>query len=198
MLRFLCQPGHHRLRQRAIAWLLRITALSCLIVCLVLLPVQGGAHADITIHKDNQGRLLYKSRASIRDQAGYVWQVIAFKWVKPSGEVTLQLRLVGFPGVVNLARTQPLRLRTALGNILTAADTSDQIAAEAQTPKPLESHVGQYDLMAILGQISVTLPVQLQIPTTFGEPQVLTIPPALLEEWQMLAQQTEPPSWSAA
>ena len=194
----LCHQGYHRLRQLAVTWFFRVVVLSCCIGWLLLLPGHGVAHADVTIHKDHLGRLLYKSRASIRDQAGYAWQVIAFKWVKPSGEVTLQLRLVGFPGVVNLARTQPLRLRTALGTILTAADTSDQIAAEAQTPRPLESHVGQYDLMAILGQISATLPVQLQIPTTFGEPQVLTIPPALLEEWQMIAQQTDPPSGSAA
>lgn len=50
--------------------------------------------------------MLYQSRQNLQDQTGNSWQVIVFKRISSESSAMLSLRLVGFPGGVNLDHTQ--------------------------------------------------------------------------------------------
>jgi Protein of unknown function (DUF3122) len=67
-------------------------------------------------------------------------QAIAFKRILPDGKTSFYLRLVGFPGVAEIDRAQPLSLINSLGKQLTAADASSNIFTESAAPEP---NVGQ-------------------------------------------------------
>jgi len=127
------------------------------------------------------GQVVYQSRESLRDRDGHSWQVITFQRLRPNGERSVYLRLVGFPGVAAIDRSQPLTLTTSLGQVLTAADASGQIFTDASLPEP---NVGQYDLAPIVAQLPTGIPLRLSLPLTNGSTLSLNIPPALVQEWQ--------------
>ena len=54
---------------------------------------------------------------------------------------------------------------------------------------PPQPHVGQYDLQASLAQLSIDSRLQLALPTRplTQPPTLLQLPPALLQEWQTIA-----------
>ena len=68
------------------------------------------ATAAIRQLEEAPGQIVYQSRQALKDQQGNTWQAIAFKRVLPSGKSSFELRLVGFPGVVTIDRSQPLNL----------------------------------------------------------------------------------------
>jgi hypothetical protein len=73
------------------------------------------AEAAIQQLEEAPGQLLYQSRRSLKDQHGNRWQAIAFKRSRADGRAFVYLRLVGFPGVVEIDRTQPVKLLRSLG-----------------------------------------------------------------------------------
>ncbi|RZM78979.1 DUF3122 domain-containing protein [Leptolyngbya iicbica] len=168
------QPSHAVGR-----WLMAI-ALPLLLSLTLFVPA---AHAAIRTIDEGPGQVLYQTRTTLRDEANQRWQAIAFKRHKADGSEILGLRLVGFPGVADIDRSQPLRLVNSLGHVLTAADTSAKIFTNASSPEP---YIGQYDLGAVLPEIQPAIPLELQIPVTAGDPITLLIPPPTLEEWQQL------------
>ncbi|UZQ54037.1 DUF3122 domain-containing protein [Trichothermofontia sichuanensis B231] len=135
------------------------------------------------------GQVVYQSRQSVRDRDGHTWQVIAFERLKPNGERSVYLRLVGFPGIADIDRSQPLTLTTSLGQVLTADDASGQIFTDASRPEP---NVSQYDLEPIVAKLPAGLPLSLSLAMTDGNTVVLNIPPALVQEWQAVL--NPPPS----
>jgi hypothetical protein len=145
------------------------------------------AMAAIRQLEEAPGQVVYQSRQTLRDQHNHSWQAIAFKRILPDGSQVLDLRLVGFPGVAEIDRAQPLRLTNSLGKTLTAEDASRAIFTDATAPEP---QVGQYDLAPIIGELQATMPWQLRVPTTQGEPVELLISPTLIQEWQTLLGQS--------
>lgn len=141
------------------------------------------AVAAIVQFKEAPGQVVYQSRQRLQDQNGNTWQAIAFKRIRPDGSTHVYLRLVGFPGAVNLDRSEPLTLTNSLGQTLTAADASNQIFTDANSPEP---NVGQYDLQPILSQLRPELPLRLSLPTINNAAIILPVPPALVQEWQRL------------
>ncbi|MFM7424888.1 MAG: DUF3122 domain-containing protein [Elainella sp.] len=141
------------------------------------------AEAALLYTADTSGSVIVQSRRSLRDQNRYSWQVIAFKPIgADTREGPLALRLVGFPGAVELRR-EPARLTAPDQPELEArlADLSSQIPLNSPQP-----HVGQYDLGTALTQLPANLRLQLQVATR-SRPVQLAVSPALLEEWQTVA-----------
>lgn len=167
----------------------------CLSLGLALVILLTGAIAPPTALavlrqvEEAPGQIVYQSRQSIRARDGHTWQVIAFQRLKPNGERSVYLRLVGFPGTADIDRSQPLTLTTSLGETFTAADASRPIFTDANRPEP---NVGQYDLEPIVAKLPAGLPLSLSLAMTDGNTVVLNIPPALIQEWQAVL--NPPPS----
>ncbi|MEB3827858.1 DUF3122 domain-containing protein [Phormidium sp. CCY1219] len=137
------------------------------------------AAASIRQTQEAPGQTLYQSRHSLRDRAGHSWQLILFKRVK-SGEVaSVNLRLVGFPGMAEVAHPQPLQINTDQGKVFSAPD----LFAE-ESPAP---NVGQYDLKGVLLQLPTTQPAILSVPLVGDRSLDLPVPPPVLLEWQTVA-----------
>jgi hypothetical protein len=155
----------------------------CLGLLLVLLLGLGGqspASATLLYTADSSGAVLVQSRWTLRDTERHSWQVIAFKRVEPDGrEAGLVLRLVGFPGVVEIVHPQPIGFVDLKGQSQFAVDASDQISAHPP------AHVGQYDLQSVLLQLPFER-LQLELPLQSGTTGI-RVSPAMLEEWQTVA-----------
>ncbi len=145
--------------------------------------VNTPAHASLLRTADS-GAIVVQSRRTLRDQHRQSWQVIAFKRVQPDApEEAIYLRLVAFPGSVAIDHPQPILLSNVQGQVWTAADRSDQITVAQPS---VGQSVGQYELQAILSALPDQT-LRLEVPTA-QEAIVLRIPPALIQEWQAVAQ----------
>ncbi|MBD2250715.1 DUF3122 domain-containing protein [Nostoc parmelioides] len=118
--------------------------------------------------------ILYRSLTKLDDQSGHVWQVVLFKQVYPGQAQTVNLRLVGFPGSAELLHPQPLKITTATGKVLTAADV---FLDEAPAPT-----IGQYDFKDILPQLSIE-PLVLSIPLP-SDTINISVPQRVVQDWQ--------------
>ena len=142
------------------------------------------AMATIRQLEEAPGQVVYQSRQTLQDQYKNQWQAIAFKRIRPDGHTSFALRLVGFPGLAAIDRSQPLTLTNSLGQTWTAAGDFGQMFTDQAAPKP---NVGQYDLQPLLPELRAEIPLQLALPTLNGEAITLNIPAALLKEWQTMA-----------
>lgn len=172
-----------RIRQ-VFSWLLLLGAivLGVLLGLGVFNPTE--ARATIQQLEETPGQIVYQSRQSLKDQNRHSWQTIAFKRIRPNGETSFELRLVGFPGMIEIDHTQPLTLINSLGKTLTAIDDSSKIFSESVQPAP---NVSQYNLQPLLSELQVGIPLKLTIPVLQGEAVSLLVPPWLVEEWQAVA-----------
>ena len=142
------------------------------------------AQATILQIEEAPGQLLYQARQTLKDQHGMTWQTVAFKRIRPDGQTSFELRLVGFPGAVEIDRTQPLHLSNSLGKQWTADDTTSRLF---RTPTEQPSTVGQYDLQPLLPNLRAELPLKLTVPTIAADPIRLSVPSSLVQEWQTVA-----------
>ena len=169
--------------KQTLNWLLWVGGLVLLLLSLGLLAAPPVA-AEIHFLEEAPGRMVYQSRQTLRDTAGHSWQAIAFKRVDSSdNSATLYLRLVGFPGAVNLNPAQPLTVISSLGDTLTAPNVSSQIFSD----QPPEPNVGQFDLQSVLPQIETAIPLQLLLSNSQGAPVEISIEPAVIEEWKIIS-----------
>lgn len=136
------------------------------------------AHALLRQHHDLPGVLRYHSQVSIKDEKGYTWQVVLFKYNYDNPVKELRLRLVGFPGVVEFIHPQTLEIETAGGKLLSASDVY------AVTAPAL--NVGEYKFSDVLTKLSTTDALKLYVPVSSGQRLVLNIPKAVVTEWQWL------------
>lgn len=146
------------------------------------------AYAAIRQLEEAPGQMVYQSRQTLQDQYGNSWQAIAFKRVKPDGQVPLYLRLVAFPGVADVDRSRPLTLTNSLGQSWMAADASQPIFTDADRPKP---NVGQYDLQPIILDLDPAVPLRLELPVLQQDDVLIPVPSTLLSEWRSLTNQTD-------
>jgi len=130
------------------------------------------------------GQIVYQARQTLKDQHGNSWQAIAFKRIGANGQTRLDLRLVGFPDVVEIDRSQPLTLTNSLGTTLTVNEDASGLFAAATKP---ERNVGQYNLQPLLSELRSELPLKATLPTLGDEAITLSISPAFVQEWQALA-----------
>lgn len=171
--------------RRLVSFVVAMTLVGLYVLDSMLYPPP--ALAAIRELEESPGQMVYQSRATLPDQYGNSWQAIAFKRIRPDVSTVLYLRLVGFPGVAEIDRTQPLTLTNALGQTLLAEDASQTMFTDATAP---EANVGQYDLAPIVSNLSAVIPWQLSLPTLGSETVELSVPPTLVQEWQTLFGQT--------
>ncbi|MHC5854760.1 DUF3122 domain-containing protein [Nostoc sp.] len=154
----------------------------CALVVFLALTLYGWgveeAQALLRQHHDSPGILRYHSQVSIKDKQGYAWQVLLFKQNYNNPVRDLRLRLVAFPGVVEIAHPQPLEIEATSGKLLSA---SDAYALTAPAP-----NVGEYNLTDVLPKLPTTDALKLHVPVESGQPLVLNIPNSVVTEWQWL------------
>lgn len=143
------------------------------------LPTPQPATAMVRQLEEAPGQLLLQSRHSLRDKTGKSWQVVLFKRTTTGELANLSLRVVGFPGVVEFAHPQPLKIITGNGETLIAHDMFAQ-----QSPAP---NVGQYDLEDVLLKLPITEKVSLELPLVGNNSLQLPLPSPVLLEWQTIA-----------
>lgn len=164
------------------SWLLLIGAIT--IFALIGLGILDTPSASAAIRQleESPNQMVYQARQSLKDQHGNTWQTIAFKRVRPDGNSSFELRLVGFPNLVAIDHAQPLTLTNSLGKALIANDTSSNIFKEGSQP-----NVGQYDLQPLLSELQAEIPLKISLPTLKGDAISLSVPPSLVAEWQTVA-----------
>jgi Protein of unknown function (DUF3122) len=154
----------------------------CALVVLLALNLCGwgveSAQALLRQHHDSPDVLRYHSQVSIKDEFGYTWQVLLFKQNYNNPVKDLRLRLVGFPGVVEIAHPQPLEIEAAGGKLLLASD--------AYALRAPASNVGEYELTNVLAKLPTTDALKLYVPVKSEKPLVLNIPNSVVTEWQWL------------
>lgn len=166
-----------------IRWLLAAWICISLVVCSPL-----PAFATVTQIEESPGQMLYQSRQNLRDQNGNSWQASlhrrsfanAFNRIYPDGSNMISVRLVGFPGAVEIDHSQPLTLTTSMGKSLTAQDISSQISSD----RPTLTNVGEYDIKPVLPQLQAEIPLQLTLLMLTGSAVELQIPSTAVQEWQ--------------
>ena len=161
--------------------MLRLLLLSSLLLMLLLgqaTVITQPAFAVLRQHQDAPGIMRYHSQESLRDKAGNAWQVVLFKKISPGQPTRLNLRLVGFPGLVEVKHPHSLEIVTADGRLLTATDVFTRDA-----PAP---NVAQYDVTDVLSQLPLNESLTLSIPRPGNQNLTLEIPPFLVNEWQLL------------
>jgi len=164
------------------SWLLLIGAITIFaLIGLGILDVPI-ASAAIRQLEESPNQMVYQARQSLKDQHGNTWQTIAFKRVRPDGNSSFELRLVGFPNLIAIDHAQPLTLTNSLGKALIANDTSSNIFKEGSQP-----NVGQYDLQPLLSELQAEIPLKISLPTLKGDAISLSVPPSLVAEWQTVA-----------
>ena len=173
-----------RIRQ-TLSQLLLLGALIWLILSGMGSYTLSSANAVVSQLEEAPGQSVYQSRQTLKDLNGLSWQAIAFKRIQSNGDISLNLRLVGFPGAVEVKHPYPLALTTSLGQTFAAVDVTSEINAD-RTPDP---NMGQYDLASILPQLSEVIPLQLSLPTTSGTVVTLNVLPEAIQEWQTVAAQ---------
>lgn len=135
------------------------------------------AEASIHTYYERPGQVTVRSRQSLRDFSDRAWQAIAFKRTQGDSLQGLYLRLVGFPGAVQVDRQQPITLTAPTGQQL-QLDWS----VDPQT-QALPTNVGQYDVQPLLGNLDNPLPLELQVPLANGEMAEFAIAPFIVQEW---------------
>ncbi len=120
---------------------------------------------------------------TLQDQLGHTWQSTALHRLELKGGVTFYLRLESISGTVGIARDQPLTVITAEGLSLQAPNTSSEIFSDAS---PV-SHLRQYDLSAILPQLTDHQPIRLSLSTEEGATREINVPINVIREWQTLS-----------
>ena len=91
----------------------------------------------------------------------------------------MDLRLVAFPGAVELAHPQALKITSRVGKVFLAADI---FAAESPAP-----NVGEYDLKEILLNLPANQSATLTLPLEKEQTLSLSLPAPVILEWQTIA-----------
>lgn len=126
-------------------------------------------------------RILYRSEQTLNDTSGKSWQAILFKDISPNRLTSLELRLMGCSGAAELIHSQPLKITTNSGKVLTARDV---FLEEAPAPT-----IGQYKFEDILPQLT-TEKLLLSLPVGRERFINIEVPPSVVQEWQELAAKT--------
>ena len=140
------------------------------------------AWASIHPYPESPNQIMYRSKQSLRDTSDLSWQVILFKRVRSGQVKDLHLRLVGFPGLVEVAHADSLKIKTVTDQTWNAADVTDL---------SLPSNVGEYDLMEMLPQLQKNIPLTLSLSLANHTETQLIVPPFVVKEWRKLLDLTE-------
>ncbi|NEP89658.1 MAG: DUF3122 domain-containing protein [Okeania sp. SIO2C2] len=136
------------------------------------------ALASIHTYPESSTQIMYRSRQSLRDLSDRAWQTVLYKRIKSGKLITLNLRLVGFPGIIELAHPQKLQITTGTGNIWNAED----ILVDSSFP----ANVGEYDFLEVMKKLNYDAPLRINIPLQGENSAELVVPIFAVKEWHKL------------
>ena len=174
-------------------WKVKATAMRspmlCLLFTLVILMMVGlsdtqPAIASIHTYQERPGQVTFRSQQSLRDRADRAWQAVLFKRYRANQLDGLYLRLVGFPGAVEVDPTRPLAINTG-----TALAWQAPFTLDGSVPQ-LPANVGQYAMQSIVDQLAQPIPLQIAVPLKTGGIAELVAAPFVVDEWRSLNQKT--------
>lgn len=158
---------------RAIEWLLGVT------LCLsLILSYPSPGTASIHTYPETSTQTMYRSLLSFRDSSNQAWQVVLYKRVNRGLLNSIHLRLVGFPGLVELTHPHPLQITTGTGKVWLSPDVFSELS--------LPANVGEYDLLEVMRQLDTPTPLRLELPVEGERFVELVIPPFAVREWLSL------------
>ncbi|MCU0544815.1 MAG: DUF3122 domain-containing protein [Oscillatoriaceae cyanobacterium Prado104] len=150
--------------------------------CLCLtIPPMPTALASIHKYPETADRIMFRSVQSLRDNQDRAWQVVLYKWVKSGIVTSVNLRLVGFPGIELI---HPADLTIVSGK--TEIGKTDDIWAEANLPV----NVGEYDFRSTVMKLESNRPLQLNFSVKGTTDTELLVPPFAIREWRRLLDQS--------
>lgn len=153
-----------------------------LLLSLFLSP--SSALASMHVYHERPGQTTLRSQQSLRDRNDHSWQAILFKRYRPDGRDGLYLRLVGFPGVMEVASQSPLMIDTG-------TSLRWQASPKLDPPTPaLPSNTNQYDVAEMMADLKKAIPLTLAVPLQGQAPSEIIVPPYAVQEWLDLAAQT--------
>ena len=141
------------------------------------------ALASIHTYPESSTQIMYRSRQSLRDLSDRAWQIILYKRIKSGQLITLNLRLVGFPGIIELAHPQKLKITTGTGNIWNAED----ILVDSSFP----ANVGEYDFLEVMKKLNYDTPLRINIPLQGEKLAELVVPIFAVKEWRKLLDEVD-------
>lgn len=169
--------------KKLVSRFLLLCGLILLSFCIPVNLICPSAIAVLREYQDAPGVTRYQSQHSLRDATGYAWQVVLFKQFPPDRSPQFILRLVGFPGIVDIAHPQPLEITTSSSKLLTATDL---FATESPAP-----NVAQYNVTDVITQLPQNTFLKLSIPLVKNKNISLKLPTSIVIEWQWLATKIE-------
>ncbi len=134
--------------------------------------------ASIHAYPESPTQTMYRSVQSFRDAGDKAWQVVLYKRVKSGLVDSIHLRLVGFPGIVELSHPESLKITAGTGEVWQAKDVWDELS--------LPGNVGEYDLLEFMKELDYNTPLRLNLPLKDNQVVELSIPPFAVEEWRKL------------
>lgn len=164
-----------------------LTKITAIFLAIGLFFVSAPAWASIHTYPEANQQTLYRSRQSTPDVMNQAWQVILFKRVQFGQVQTFQLRLVSFPGQVELEHPQPLKVTDSHDSLWQVKD----VTLDDPQLVPVQNSVGQYDLLDVMADL--TQPQRLDIDISLGQDQTrhLVIPQSMVREWLSLKEISE-------
>lgn len=160
--------------------------LTAIVGLLVWSAVPSNALASIHTYRERPGQVTVRSRQSLRDYRDRAWQAIAFKRTQGATLQGIYVRLVGFPGSVEVDPTRPILVTAPTGQHWQLSwDLDPQTQA-------LPSNAGQYDLQPLLQDVNTALPLEMQLALGTGEVAELAIAPFIVREWLQIKTATIP------
>lgn len=145
-----------------------------LLLCLML--ITPAASASVHTYPEGPDQVMVRSLQTLRDRENQAWQVVLFKRVKANQVISLNLRLVGFPGVV-VEHPRSLKITTGTGTMWEAT--------EDRAGTTIGPNVGEYDLREVMLQLNSNTPLKLQLPVS-GQDAELVVPPFVVQEWRRI------------
>lgn len=134
------------------------------------------AIAEIRMSEHIPGQLLIQSRHNLRDDGGNYWNAILFKQIQADSSDRVILRLVGFPGVTEFERSQPLEITASRGQFWVAKDLFSDT--------PPAANVAQYDMKEILPQLPKFGKVRLDFQLSGDRRIEIEVPKSIVLEWK--------------
>lgn len=153
-----------------------------LLLLLSLTGVPRPAQAETHFYQEKPGQVTLRSQQSLQDQAQRSWQAVLFNRYINNQQEGIFLRLVGFPGQVEVIVAQPLQFRVAdqfLWNANPAMDASTLM---------LPNNVGQYDVQPLLEHLDSDTRLVMTVPLASGVPATIEAPADIIREWRAVTQ----------
>lgn len=137
-------------------------------------PVEASIHT----YPESSTQIMYRSQQSLRDLSDRAWQTVLYKRIKSGKLETVRLRLVGFPGLIELTHPQELQITTGTGKVWNAED----ILVDSSFPP----NVGEYDFLEVMKKLESNTPLRLNVSLQGQQTAELVVPIFAVKEWRRL------------